>query len=825
MLTQRRSFAAIMAGIITLAASNPGFTQSSEPQSPDASGRGDDIIVTARRVEERLQDVPISITVFDQNQLAQRNIINTADLGLYTPSLTTNAKYGPEKASFVIRGFVQDLATQPSVGVYFADVVGPRAGGSTTSGNGVGVGSLFDLQNVQVLKGPQGTLFGRNTTGGAVLLVPQRPTDDLEGYVEGSLGNYDMRRVQAVVNVPLAQTVRVRAGLDRMKRDGYLRNHSGIGPERLGNADFISGRISLLADLAPGLENHTILSKTDSDNHGLVPRLVGCNAASPLSPFCERQMARQTGRQDGWWDVENSEPSPRLRMQTWQAINTTTWDVSDTLSIKNIFSYAEFKETTRYNLEGEYYTQPDGRLALTLIRTNNTPGHHNASQSTLTEELRFQGQSASGRLTWQGGGYYEQSDPLGFTSQMTVQLMNCQDAYASLAAGSPRCPASAGGSISVPFQKTWFRSKGLYAQGTYDLTEAFSVTGGIRYTWDRHTHRYDGVIIRFPTDATPVYSCGNVVRITNADGSPVMVSGLDAHARCNATFKAKSDRPTWLINFDYKPGEDILLYAKWARGYRAGGAAAANILLETWEPEKVDAYELGAKSSFHGSVVRGYFNAAAFYNDFRDQQISAALVRNPRPGNPFIGGNAILNAGKSRIWGIEFDSAVTLFDDFRIDLGYTYLNTKILELNVPAVPEDARQFYTALVPSAVVGGRLSLSPKHRLSITGTYTLPLEDSLGDISLGATYVHTASQVASLATPAEFGILPKTDLLNFNISWNDILSRPFDLSLFMTNVTNEAFPLHVSNGYNSFGMESQVVNEPRMYGMRLRWRFENR
>src|SRR5690349_18626830 len=151
-------------------------------QSTEGAGAGD-IIVTARRTEERLQDVPISITVLSQGTIAQRNIYSTADLGNYVPSLSVNQQFGPEKSSFVIRGFTQAYHTAPTVGVYFADVIAPRALGPTTSGNGAGVGSVNDLENIQVLKGPQGTLFGRNTTGGAILLVPHKPTDKFEGYV------------------------------------------------------------------------------------------------------------------------------------------------------------------------------------------------------------------------------------------------------------------------------------------------------------------------------------------------------------------------------------------------------------------------------------------------------------------------------------------------------------------------------------------------------------------------------------------------------------------------------------------------------------------
>ena len=162
----------------------------------DSSGyaSGGDIIVTARRTEERLQDVPISITVYSQDQLDKRNIVTGTDLATYTPSLSVNQKYGPEKASFAIRGFVQDMATAPSVGVYFAEVPMPLIYGATTTGGTAPTGSLMDLQNLQVLKGPQGTLFGRNTTGGAVLVVPRKPTDRLEGHIEGSAGSYGMLR-------------------------------------------------------------------------------------------------------------------------------------------------------------------------------------------------------------------------------------------------------------------------------------------------------------------------------------------------------------------------------------------------------------------------------------------------------------------------------------------------------------------------------------------------------------------------------------------------------------------------------------------------------
>jgi iron complex outermembrane receptor protein len=231
-----------------------------------------EIVVTARRVEESVQNVPISISVFSQQQLQDRNVVTTADLATYTPSLSMTNAFGIDNASFAIRGFVEATSTTPSVGVFFADVVAPRAQGGLTAGNGAGVGSFFDLQNVQVLKGPQGTLFGRNTTGGSILLVPQKPTSELGGYVEESVGNYGLNRTVAVANLPLNEDIRFRLGVDHEERDGYLHNVTGIGPNNFADVDYTSLRASMVIDITPNLENYTIGTWVDSQPNGDYPK-------------------------------------------------------------------------------------------------------------------------------------------------------------------------------------------------------------------------------------------------------------------------------------------------------------------------------------------------------------------------------------------------------------------------------------------------------------------------------------------------------------------------------------------------------------------------
>ena len=870
-----------------------------------------DIIVTARRTEERLQDVPISITVFNQEQLQNRNVATATDLATYTPSLSVNTRYGPEKATYAIRGFNQDQSTAPTVGIYFADVVGVRAQGGTSSGNNVGAGSFTDLQNVQVLKGPQGTLFGRNTTGGAVLLVPQKPTDNLEGYVEGSIGNYDMRRLQAAINLPLADTFKVRFAADRNMRDGYMKNRSGIGPKDYNDLNYFYGRMSIVADLTPDLENYTIATYSKSDTNGYAQSMQACDT-QPLTPrnadgslpanyqfykdparpdqatdglpsfsfqryvfaraACD-QIARQRARGDGVYDVEVSSQDPYLKLTTWQVINTTTWRASDNITIKNIFSYGEFKERTSFSLNSDNFRFPSSIPAADLaifqaaglvqparfgniqrlinsagqpvkyIELDVQPNQDNAAQNNFTEELQIQGNSSDGRLTWVVGGYFEQSNPMGYSAGRTAIYQNCSDPENQV------CTRPFGNGIfSDSRTQLKFSSKALFGQATYKFSDQFSITAGARYTWDKITGFSDGTrTINFnagevygfipgvgplvaPPGGLALFQCND----SRASTQPQTI--LDCRVSTGDSFTnaagvtttintPKSNKPTWLIDLDYKPTPDMLIYAKYARGYRQGGINFTNPFIETWEPEKLDNFEVGVKTSFRGAVS-GYFNLAAFYNKFSDQQIFSSLIAKPTSG--ISGGAAIVNAGKSRIYGLEADGSVTLFDSLRIDAGYTYLNTKIQELTAPTL--DPNSPFQLIIPNAVVGGELPYSPKHKLTVTGTYTLPLDESIGRISFGATYAYASKQIYTTSEAplaAQLGIrdpgqLNSQNFVNLNFNWDDVGGMPIDLAAFVTNVTNDKVRTAISQGLVSAGFSNEAYAPPRMYGLRLRYRF---
>jgi iron complex outermembrane receptor protein len=808
-----------------------------------------EIIVTARRSDELLQDVPISISVYSQQQLTNLNVTNATDLANFTPSLSANSNFGSENTSFAIRGFVQDVGTPPSVGTYFADVVAPRGPTQgTQAGDGVGPGSFFDLQNVQVLKGPQGTLFGRNTTGGAVLLVPQKPTADFGGYAEGSYGNFGMYRVQGALNTPLGDKFRFRLAVDHEQRDGYVHNVSGVGPHDYNDIDYTAVRASLIVDLADNIENYTIASYSKSDTNGSAQRLIGCNPTgfNPPNPaaglrnfigvFSCGELAAERARGLGFYDIQASVANPESVIKQWQVINTTTWNASDAFTLKNIASYAEFTDTQRAPLFGTNWQASTLPLPYPFVFFRGIPqlftgvfpipGKASADQSTYTEELQLQGGSENRRLTYQAGAYFEWSDPLSVIGNQSPQLalctdlasLNCSDPIGAAFTAAIGFPTNVG-AVNYTAGRTSYRDHGLYAQSSFGLTDQLKLTGGLRYTWDKQSNDATRISYSFPV--TPPYTGPAVSRCTDPSTTP----------SCSQSLEQKSDKATWLLGLDYKPTDDVLLYGKYARGYRAGGVFTnAPIDHRTFEPEKVDNFEVGMKTSY-GNDIRGTFNVAAFYNDFSDQQLQFGFDAKVDPATgasaPVAPTTAIINAGKSRIYGAEVDASIAPLDGLTFELSYTYLKAEIRKIEAVNTVDPN---YQAATSELEPGSPLALSPENKYSLSANYTLPLPGDIGRLRFGATFVHTDEQLTTYAyqDPAlrtlfggDLGTLDARDLLSLNASWESIAGTPVDVSAFATNVTGEKYYNFVP-GLATSGSEFAVLGEPRMYGVRLRYRF---
>ncbi len=941
----------ILLAATALSFAGPAFAQDADDKRDEASS-GNDIVVVARRTEERLQDVPISITVLSSEALSNNNITSAKDIATYTPALSTNNRFGADNTTWTIRGFTQEQRTTATVGTYFADVVAPRGSGATQGGDGAGPGNLFDLQNVQVLKGPQGTLQGRNSTGGAVMLVPKKPTDRLEGYVEASIGDYSMYRLQGVLNVPLADTIRTRIGVDHMKRDGYLQNVGkvGFGPygDAGGSVDYWAARFSMVIDVTPDIENYTVANWSHSKSTGIIPKITQAFYREPYSKLtgvatgsvldvgqtvtglvtgnglqAMNQMAYEAANCGGnFWCVTNSVWDSRSETQTWQAINQTKWQASDNLTVKAIASYAEFRGDTTLDLFG--LSIPRGQPSVTAVTTSHfdaitTPlgvrnfsmthsptgfGGHTNSEASMVGELQFQWTGE--KLNWQGGFYHERSNPIGFSGTGAASQTPCGPVGSVVPTGAAAtevsfqvdatqsCLTTANqanslGRVGLSTVQTYYRDTALYWQGIYSLTDQLKLTAGIRYTWDSMRSDFQVINLRYYTAtinsgfngrtlAIPgtnstlpglnqgVGFCNNNVAFgypANAqDGTNVsnpakgFFAASDALNQCKESHTVKTSAPTWLLGIDFKPSDDVLLYAKYSRGYRQGGVNAFGLdQLQDYGKEQVDTYEVGAKASWRGSAP-GYFNISAFHNNFRDQQLQIGVQCNPSANCPQT--TVVLNTGKSRLDGFEIEAGVTLFDLLHLNASYAYLNTKLIEVvDVSAfvLAKNATLLGLDLRP-VPVGSVIPNAVPHKLVLSGTLDLPVPDSWGKLSVGATMVYTSKYRAvsdppvlvncSLSptgatqtvntninafacgaatppqfAPGEYGVLPSSKVVNLNVNWNKVGGAPVDLSFFVTNLTNEKVYLH-ANAQVGSGFVSNLIGEPRMYGFRAKMNF---
>ncbi|MBW2942681.1 TonB-dependent receptor [Zhongshania aquimaris] len=793
----------------------------------------EEVTVTAQRREESAQDVAISITVFNQEQIANANMTNSNDLAIYTPSMTTNTRFGPENASFSIRGFTQELRTTASVGVYFAEVVSPRGQTSQTSGDGAGPGTLFDLANVQVLKGPQGTLFGRNTTGGAVILTPEKPGQEFGGYIEGSLGNYDSERVQGALNIPVNDKLAMRIGIDSNVRDGHLNNITNVGASQLGNTDYTAGRFSILWDITDKVSNYTLFQTVSSETAGYTSRLFACNDSPQdffgiaigifTGPGCQQQLANQEASgNDGYYDIVSTVPEPITAIKERRFINTTTWIVNDNLTFKNIFSYAHLTTKNGSDIFGTRFPEVTTALLgpivdllpIQLIPTQISdpnrefavgvslphPDYPVTSQETWVEEIQLQGVNFDDRLVWQAGLYYETSLPDGPSGNISAGTISCDMSTLQGDPSNYNCFDITGGllgSVLLQDYRTEYENKAIYAQGSYDLLENLTLTTGLRYTWDdteakavKTRYTFVGPLAQAPT-----------VQVSNPSQS--------------------SDAPTGLLELQYRPFEETMLYAKYIRGYRQGSVnPAADPGVDVFDQEKVDTYEIGAKTSF-GGPIPGRFNIAVFDNELTNQQLQTGYI-SPTAAQTL----AIFNAGKSEIKGFEAELTLLLSDGLTANLTYSKLDTELLEQdsdNSAKIGAAAGPFGEfSATPIADQGDELPFAPEQSYVASLMYNLPTPVSWGSMDVGVTYVYTGEQRAGASSTSPFSMLDAFELWNMNFTWMSMFGSNFDLSVFGTNLTDEEYETYVSATFSVLGFESRMSGLPKQYGARLRYSF---
>ena len=508
-------------------------------------------------------------------------------------------------------------------------------------------------------------------------------------------------------------------------------------------------------------------------------------------------------------------------MRRWQFINTSTWNASDNITVKNIVSYGEDINDLSSDILGTGWQAPNG-TKLGLVWVTSAPGTHLNDQSTFTEELQFQGNSLDGRLQWIVGGYYEKSRTLGGgTGTLTENLLNCNDPRIGefnvplpngLGFVQPVDCATpfGGGKLSTSLRSTVFEGFGVFSQATYDITDTLSFTGGIRYTEDRSRAvdtGIDYVVANLSALGVPGASIVNAPRIGRA---PTCSSANLPYPNCTASAKTNTSAPTWLLNANYKPNSNTLFYVKYARGYKQGMVNPR--ALEPYKqfgPEKLDAYEAGAKISWQGDLP-GYVNVAAYYNDFSKQQFRVSWTSTDGTNTT----SAIVNTASSRGYGFEFDGGISLSDKLRLTGAFAYTNAELKEVSVPPGPLGFPNVNDAGTPGAAA----PRSPKWKGAVSAKYTLPVPEALGEATAGISWSYSGSYYSS------YDVLSKIksfDIFNLNLDWKDIGGQSVDLGLFVNNLTNKKYYVF-STALEESGFVSSYTGQPRMFGAQLKVRF---
>jgi iron complex outermembrane receptor protein len=794
-----------------------------------------EIIVTANRREERAQDVPISLTVFSADNIKERSITQLQDIATSVPSLVVapNGQASRDVQSPSIRGQSASFQGSPAVVLYFNEV--PLPAGYTLSSQG-GPGNFVDLQNMQVLAGAQGTLFGRNTTGGAILLTPAKPTDKLEGHLQVGFGNRNLKEAEVVLNLPINDKVRLRLVGSSRDRDGFT--YDVNWNKDRDDQHWRMGRIGLWLQPFENVTNYTMgyYAASHSNGAGMIGQSVNTTgliavartptpfgplgAIAPSFNFCgaatgpadcslyTNAVAKQKalGIRATAHSVDDFD-----RLSTGGITNTTDIDLNDNLKLRNIVSWSLIKE---------YYGQSASGLDIPLYDTGTTVDSRTAPRDwykQVTEEVQLQGTALGKKLTYTVGGFYFNETPAGTMRGWAINVC----AFAT----PTGCPVNES-QIAVRN-----KSKALYGQATLDLgaftpaLDRLRLTAGYRYTWDT----VSGTSASY--NYVPLPGGGQFVTGCAWKGGAVGNPFVD----CAFGATLESSAPNWTLGLDYRPDRNIMVYAKATRGYKAGGFNSYAVFdnTRTFGPERVTDYEVGFKSNYKVAGMPTTLNVNGFYMDYTNIQRAAGDYNLSTGGN----GAITLNNASAVIKGLEVEWMIKPARFLELGGNYSHIEShyKSFVFNSNSGVYDCTAT-SASSPKAFVGANMTCRPLQYLSPNivsayGRVSLPVPDKIGDVSLYASYSWTDKQPTAPfstetfkdGTPFEPGVLlPSYGLLSATLEWKNFFNMPLDLSVFGTNIGNKVYRISNTGVYQSIGAQGVIYGEPRMFGIRAKYRF---
>lgn len=757
---------------------------------PDSASQDDapigDIVVTAQKRSERLRDVPMSINAASGEELRARGVVNADDLGKIVPGFVA-AKSDNGIPIYFIRGvgfYTTALGVSPAVTVYTDQVPLPYTPMSR--------GATLDVERVEVLKGPQGTLFGQNSTGGAINFIAAKPTDRFEAGIQLTAGRFLQADGEAFVSGPIADGLNARVAVRSENQGNWQYNYEN--GDKLGEKHFINGR--LLLDWQAGDRAKFEFSasgwkdRSDAQQAQLLrytPLFSPAQAARPpMYPVATFPTAPDNNRAAGFapnidWRVNN---------RFYQFALRGDFDLSEAVQLTSLSSYSNYKHDAPLDLGANSYPDSIQRAI--------------ADIASFSQELRLGG--ASGPLKWMVGANYQHDtvDELWFfTGSTTGQRIppNNYDFFA--VQGDQKIDTYSGfGSLD------------------YALTEQLTLQGSVRYTkqnrdWEGCSRDVGDGLTAFAfaqlssalTGAPQTISPGSCLTLSDS----YEPAGL-LHSSLN------ENNLSWRGSINFKPNADTLLYAGVTKGYKAGAYPSLPLIqavqIDPVEQESVLAYEVGAKASLLDRMVD--LSGAAFYYDYRDKQLEGYRTV------PIFGNlPAIVSIPKSRIWGVEVATIVRPITGLTVNANATYINSRVK--SDPSAPEGP--FPEAEGgPVSFVGQSFPLTPKwqatvdvqYRFAISGTADAYLGGSLSSRSKT-----TGKLLSNQASAAALENLLRIDGysvvdLRAGLASNDDVWR---LEIWGRNIFDQFYATSATRANDS---TFRFTGAPATYGVTLKYRF---
>ena len=675
---------------------------SAQEQAAAAPGEGpasSEIIVTAQKREQALSDVSLAVTAVGEDRLVESNTYNIESLQKLVPSVSFGNDFNFAKLFIRGVGLSSSLpGVDPSVAFHVDGMVVSLAQAQ--------LGSMFDLERVEVLRGPQGTLYGRNATGGAVNLITAKPSGEIEGYARLTVGGPDLQFLgEAAVGGPLSEKIRGRVAMQVLKRDGYGVNE--LTGNDIDDANQFSTRAQVeflptetLSVLLSG-EYHAeddnslaikfrevsfpgVLTDANPANDGLSALGQRANADGSPAAFASNPRNLRTN-----FDPINDRDQ-------WALAGIVTLDATDDLTLKSLTSYRDFEAIFFHDFDMSSY------LGYPLAQTGpiRTSGNHwqPVFQNQFTQEL--QANLETGNLHLVSGLFYL-DETIEVENHIGFDVLTNTDPYR----------VQFDGSLGI---EAW----AAYANLTYDLSEQFSLKAGARYSWEeRHLQNNAGL------------------------GSAALNQLVLDPLQWDVSKSWDDFSPS--LGVEFRPNDDWLLYGQWSRGFKSGTAEIGSTRKQSptqplpfVDPEKIEAFELGSKYAA-GDLN---FNLAVFYHQLDNGQFS--LTR-PIPVPPFFT-STLTNAAQSEAYGAEIDLLWRPATGFTIDASLAYLHSEFTEF-FSKDPLDPALFGPggASVPDQDLSGNATrMSPKWSASIHPEYEIALDNG-GTVSLGSNFAYKSKQ----------------------------------------------------------------------------------